>query len=61
MSSCDNHLQQVLIITAGAVQSGMTIKEALWSWIADNEVVTLVEEGEDILDGLAAMLTEEDS
>ena len=39
----------------------MTIKEALWSWIAENEVVTLVEEGEDILDGLEAMLTEEDN
>ena len=39
----------------------MTIKEALWSRIAENEMVTLVEEGEDILDGLAAMLTEEDS
>ena len=42
-------------------ERSMTIKEALWSCIADNEVVTLVEEGEDILDGLEAMLTEEDS
>ena len=31
------------------------IKEAIVAWMAENEVINLVEEGEDILDGLEAM------
>ena len=35
----------------------MPIKEAFWKWMEEHEEITLVEEGEDILDGLEAMLT----
>ena len=36
-------------------RNSMMIKDALWSWMTENEIETLVEEGEDILDGLEAM------
>ena len=42
-------------------EESMPIKEAMWNWMAENELVTLVEEGEDVLDGLEAMLAEENS
>jgi hypothetical protein len=37
------------------------VKYALWEWMAENEVETLAEEGEDILDGLETMNMEEGS
>ena len=37
------------------------VKEELMEWMTENEITTMVEEGEDILDGLEAMLTEETS
>ena len=36
----------------------MEVKEALVDWMTENETTTMVEEGEDILDGLEAMLVE---
>ena len=42
-------------------EESMPIMEAIWSWMAEHEVITLVEVGEDILDGLEAMLVEESS
>ena len=36
-------------------RNSLMIKEALWSWMFENEVETLVEECEDILDGLEEM------
>ena len=39
----------------------MKVKRSLWEWMVENEVDTLVEEGEDILDGLEAMNQEVDS
>ena len=38
-----------------------SIREALMSWMVENKDVTLIEEGEDILDGLEAMHAEEGS
>ena len=37
------------------------IKTALLEWRAGNEETTLIEEGEDVLDGLESMLEEDDS
>ena len=39
----------------------MYTKEAMLEWITENEITTMVEEGEDMLDGLESMLTEEGS
>ena len=40
-------------------ESSMKIKQELMEWMEENEVVTLVEEAEDILDGLESMLGED--
>ena len=37
------------------------IKAALLEWMVENEETTMMEESEDILDGLESMLTEEGS
>jgi hypothetical protein len=37
------------------------IKDALLEWMVKNEETTMMEEGEDILDGLESMLTEDGS
>ena len=50
-----------LELTDGWTEDAKYIKEALIEWMTENEVTTMVEEGEDILDGLESMLTEEGS
>ena len=42
-------------------KESLNIKQALWEWMAENEELTLVEEAEDILDGLEAMSMAEES
>ena len=53
-------LEKMTLTKSWPVES-KNIMESLWSWMAENEIETKVEEGEDILDGLENMLTEEGS
>ena len=50
-----------MTLTKSWPEESRNIMESLWSWMAENEIETKVEEGEDILDGLETMLTEEGS
>ena len=50
-----------LDLTEGWKEETMYIKESLVAWMAENEISTLIEESEDILDGLETMLAEEGS
>ena len=48
-----------MTLTKSWPEESRNIMESLWSWMAENEIETKVEEGEDILNGLETMLTEE--
>ena len=50
-----------MTLTKSWPEESKNIMESLWSWMAENEIETMVEEGEDILDGLETMLTVEGS
>ena len=48
-----------MTLTRSWPMESKNIKQSLWEWMAENEEMTLVEEAEDILDGLEAMSMEE--
>ena len=56
-----NIVLEKLELTNSWAEKSKSIKDEIITWMWENDETTLVEEGEDILDGLETMVREEDS